>query len=98
MNDHSAESDVPPPKWSDLFGIDPDFTGGMCSVCYVRWQRGAEQPDEFEHAECYARVFPPAVPACTCNAGDAAEFAAQHATLCPRFAHPRVFPPDERKA
>lgn len=32
-------------------------------------------------------------PACTCSAGDGMEFPAQHATLCPRFAHPRVLPP-----
>ena len=53
--------DAPEPtkwKWSDLFGIDPDFVP-CCSVDWIRYLRGAERPDEFEHAECYASVFPP---------------------------------------
>jgi hypothetical protein len=34
-----------------LLGMDPDWTGGMCSVDYVRWQRDYE-PDELEHEAC----------------------------------------------
>ena len=41
------------PKWTDLFGIDPDFTGESCSVDYVRWQRGADTPGEYEHVACW---------------------------------------------
>jgi hypothetical protein len=44
------------------------------------------------------RVTPPAVPRCTCVAGDDLPFPAQHATLCPRFAHPRVTPPSSTAA
>ena len=41
------------PKWTDLFGLDPDFTGESCSVDYVRWQRGADTPGEYEHVACW---------------------------------------------
>jgi hypothetical protein len=40
--------------WTDLLGIDPDYTGDSCSVDYVRWSRGAESLDEFEHEKCWA--------------------------------------------
>jgi hypothetical protein len=43
-----------PVKASDLFGIDPDFTGESCSVDYVRWQRGADAPGEYIHVACWS--------------------------------------------
>jgi hypothetical protein len=37
----------------DILGIAPDWTSGACSVDYVRYQRGANERDEFEHEECW---------------------------------------------
>jgi hypothetical protein len=48
MTDDQPKTHVDP--WS-LLGVDPNMTGGMCSVDYVRWQRDY-QPDELEHEAC----------------------------------------------
>jgi len=43
-----------PVRAEDLVGLfGPDWTGGLCSVDYVRWQRGA-RPEELDCAECRA--------------------------------------------
>lgn len=40
---------------ASLVGIfGSDWTGGLCSVCFVKWRRGYE-PDEMPHLEC-ARI------------------------------------------
>ena len=51
---------APEPKWTDLLGIDPDYVP-CCSVDWISYQRGAKHDDEFEHVECYARLFPSAL-------------------------------------
>lgn len=37
------------PSATDILGVAPDWTGGACVDCYVRWQRDKE----LEHDECH---------------------------------------------
>lgn len=49
-------STAPRPSWTDLFGLDPDYTGGACSVDYVRYQRDYSR-DEMKHERCAQLLF-----------------------------------------
>jgi len=44
-----------PPRWSDLFGIDPDFTHGACTEDYLNWSRG-EPREDFLHEDCWLKL------------------------------------------
>lgn len=44
-----------PPRWSDLFGIDPGFTNGACTVDYLNWAHGEPRKD-FLHDDCWREL------------------------------------------
>lgn len=44
------ERDPQPMPIADLVGVAPDWTGGACSVCFVRMQR--RDRDGVTHPEC----------------------------------------------
>ena len=43
------------PRWTDLIGIDPDFTNGACTVDYLNWSHGEPRRD-FLHDACWLRL------------------------------------------
>jgi len=43
------------PRWTDLIGIDPDFTNGACTVDYLSWSHSEPRRD-FLHDGCWLRL------------------------------------------
>jgi len=56
-----TEPDDPTPalKWSDLFGIDPDYTDGVPADEWLAANRGGQARTDTEHATAAAKAGGP---------------------------------------